>query len=848
MLLGAAILAFAPALAAAATPPWQAEPALKDEAAAATIETALDPDCPQPSDDSPSGPALAITSPEIKASLWGPPGRITLSLLKTDVFDRRYADAPPAGLEQIRAGAYAPGNIDRGQAPAPGYLRPDGTRVDPYAGWNAYPFPCAKPVGQIILGLDELAGSPAPRVVQSCRDGTVRIQARAGESSADVEILLSMERNIVAIRGRLQGIGSPWLRLYRHLDQAHRFYTAEDGRRLGNGYLYARDSAWNGPVEAPTSGTDGSFFWIHQRLPAEKTFPRGFDYFLVGWVPQIDLRKTEAVTGRRGLGTPPSTGGRKELGPLERGYAWIAAAPGAAATASLVPETDGVVTAYIAIVTANEAANPLAEAERRLLVASADGFEQLQQENAAWYGRLYDEREAGRFFLDGGKGGPSEDPVAIFNSWHCPEGDGCKPDMRRYEAGAGCVEQDAQPGHGLPRFDELFCTPAFVRNRADAEDLWWKLARAWLPAARKNAAQVYGASGMMLARGCLPPVRPDRYVHTDCAREFCVETAAQVAKVLWDQWDYGGDRAFLRDQAYPVLHDAAQFYASYAVRGADGCYHFVPAVEAGSGALRPGFVRGQDTLSSLCMARWAFLRAAEAAEILGVDEDLRWQWRSLAGQLAPYPTAFTPSGPVFAAIDGADPGWSPGSRPWYIGFYPTLLADEINLDSFPFLKEEMIRTVRASPAPSGAEALVLLGDCPETVAAADPRDEAPIADRRTLRDEIERNPERLLNSRGGRIWVFPCVPAWAEVGFRRFQARGAFLVSAARDAEGVRFLEIEARRGIDCRLMNPWPGQTVAVVDRATGASLRTRADKSRGECIIFSAEANGDYEIEPGR
>ena len=103
----------------------------------------------------------------------------------------------------------------------------------------------------------------------------------------------------------------------------------------------------------------------------------------------------------------------------------------------------------------------------------------------------------------------------------------------------------------------------FVRNRGDAADLWWKLVEHWLPAARDNARETYGMPGMALVHGYLPPVLADTYVHTNLALEYCLDTPAQVLKVAWDEWDYGGDINFLREKVYPALHDYAVFCAAY---------------------------------------------------------------------------------------------------------------------------------------------------------------------------------------------------------------------------------------------------------------------------------------------
>ena len=46
----------------------------------------------------------------MKASLWGPPERITLSLLKNGVWDRRVIWVKPLTLDEIREGAFSPAN------------------------------------------------------------------------------------------------------------------------------------------------------------------------------------------------------------------------------------------------------------------------------------------------------------------------------------------------------------------------------------------------------------------------------------------------------------------------------------------------------------------------------------------------------------------------------------------------------------------------------------------------------------------------------------------------------------------------------------------------------------------
>ena len=73
-----------------------------------------------------------------------------------------------------------------------------------------------------------------------------------------------------------------------------------------------------------------------------------------------------------------------------------------------------------------------------------------------------------------------------------------------------------------------------------------------------------------------------------------------------------------------------------------------------------------------------------------------------------------------------------------------------------------------------------------------------------------------MNSRSGRIHLFPLVPDWTVAAFRNFLARGAFEVSAAKDENGVQAVTVKARRSIPLQRMNPWVGKRPVVTDITT--------------------------------
>jgi hypothetical protein len=812
-----------PALAAQSLP-WEREIPLRQAAQSVVIKNSLNPTNPQPDWGAyPSGSAMTINNLKMRTTLWGPPHRITISLTKNNVWDRRIntrgLEAPT--LQEITEGAFAPANKDYvGKHPetqrprAYGYLLKEGGFYDPYREPIEYPMPCLKPVGQIIVGMDALAGATPPMATQSCANGVVKLEATQGEAKASLEYVLGMTSNLYGVRGQFTGMNtSVWLRLYRHRDTAHLKYMREDGTYTRPGT--EKDKAFNFPMDPPTSGKDGRYFWIRQQMPAEKTFPQGFDYVLMGVVLTPGAVEIETVQGQTGLGTPPPD-------------ARIAAASGAAGTATFKPGASGKLEALVTIVTTMDGVDVLAVARKRLTAAEAAGFDGVVKENTEWWNAFYDQRESGRVFQGLTGTASTEDIVSIYRSYADGHGGGTHTDMQQHECSASYVppEKDAQLWSSAPCYNEIFTSSRFVRNWADNQVMWKQLVWHWLPGAKHNAQAMFGMPGMALFHGYQPPVKPDRIVHTTITLELCLDTMAQTIKPVWDEWDYGGDIEFLRKECYPLMREMALFYAAYAKKGDDGYYHVIPSMEPERWGFYPQFARNKDVISSLCMFRWALNRAAEASEILGVDADLRGRWREVATKMAPYPTWDTPEGPVFCAVRGVQPQVIDGDHFGEAAEYPTILADEINLDSPKEQRDMMVRTARLlAKAETSHQTLLLLG---------------------ATQRSWGRDAEALLNSRSGRMHLFPAVPATDEVAFRNFQARGGFLVSAANNAQGVYFLEVLARRDNTCRILNPWPGKSVVVREAGKTEPVAIQMDKSNGECLEFSAVAGRKYSIRP--
>jgi hypothetical protein len=381
-----------------------------------------------------------IFTPKMQGTVWGEPDQMTLSLLKTDVIDRRIVARKPFTVDEIVKGAFSDANKDFDDMPHSGSIRArwgvlteEGGRRDFEAWSQQYPFPCQKPVGQVIVSAGNLKGGKRPEGKLSLSTGEASVStytAKEGASSLELGYLMAMKRNIVAIDCQYENLSQDIsFKLYRHQDQGHRRYMDEKGNYIPEKqrkvvftpadptkpleyYDIEADTDMNGPFAPPTSGMDGRFFWVSQKFPAEATFPKGFEYVMMGLCSDPNaLIHTDKL--QKGLGTIPKMKVDRNgkvivekgteshfymLDHMRNSYELFGNAPGIAATAS-IPISDkgtGSVRIYIAVVTSNEADDIFAEARKQLLAAEKTGYEGLVKENKDWYDNHYDRREEGR--------------------------------------------------------------------------------------------------------------------------------------------------------------------------------------------------------------------------------------------------------------------------------------------------------------------------------------------------------------------------------------------------------------------------------------------------------------------
>eukprot|EP00038_Savillea_parva_P031017 m.82296 g.82296 ORF g.82296 m.82296 type:complete len:1149 (+) comp9456_c0_seq1:212-3658(+) len=223
-------------------------------------------------------------------------------------------------------------------------------------------------------------------------------------------------------------------------------------------------------------------------------------------------------------------------------------------------------------------------------------------------------------------------------------------------------------------------------NRLDAMLPYFPMATALIPECRRRAAlktwshgghsafNIWGQASEMI--GCGPTSFsvmggcPDDYGGYDglecpSATGFVKElqtghdsstrfVAALMATPYVDYYEASMDTTFLREQAYPFVSGAADFYASYATKNAtSGGYDllFTCAQEICSQRQGHGSYVNHNSLIDLAHAKFVLDKATAYARVLNVDPDPKWA--QVSNGLAPLP--MTMDSATFPGLDPPSP-------------------------------------------------------------------------------------------------------------------------------------------------------------------------------------------------
>jgi hypothetical protein len=305
-----------------------------------------------------------------------------------------------------------------------------------------------------------------------------------------------------------------------------------------------------------------------------------------------------------------------------------------------------------------------------------------------------------------------------------------------------------------------------------------------------------------------------------------MSTTAKISYLYWLHYAYSLDQDWLRTNGYPMIKSTAEFYRNFPnlCQAADGKYHLrcVNNLESRWG--------GSDAPEELS-AMYAMLPIAiRASEILGVDIELRPLWGEILDNLTPIPASAMEPGEyydlcnvgtanralferVMAAYRGQHPSVNERTTVHVLSRTSVVAANLGLAEDVKFLIPAQIRSVKEDNCDYPG--------CGESGAGV-------LRNRLMLREgpgaiECERLglashalQNALLQSvpaAPGKEPVNFIFPAWPKEWDAQFTlaARDAFVISASMEKGRIEFVEIHSQKGGQCRVQNPWPDDEITL-------------------------------------
>lgn len=485
---------------------------------------------------------------------------------------------------------------------------------------------------------------------------------------------------------------------------------------------------------------------------------------------------------------------------------------------------------YLTVVSSADAADPEAECRRRLQRALAAGAEAILDAHRAWWkdywmrglasvgDRRVEKWYYRSLYLCGSMLRPGRQSPGLQGVW-------CGENYPWWSADYHSNINIQAVYWGL-----------FTNNRMDMVEPYLRLYSGFADHARDVARRYYRLRGLKFPHAAtiggheLTTASYSRLSLDPCE-------SAWVAQVFWTYYRYSGDERMLRDVAYPILRDVALFLADYLV--------WDPAQRAWTMPPVPHFeqdcllMSGWDdnTLYAQALFRLGLRQAIAAAEVLGVDEEHRKEWREKLNGLVEPPT--TPEG-----------AWKPfAHRDPSFGGHNFLLpivfpAEEVSAVHGPDRWREQARLTwqkfkgrtgsgGAWCGGQGIAEILRIGEVEAAFAEARwPENFSTngfVINPALMQADHGPGMCRVLSDfvvleMGGVIHLFYGIPRQVPARFFSLRAPGGFLLTAEKRGEVPDYVLVHPTAATALQLANPW--REAIVTDLQNGASIARTSEK----------------------
>ncbi|MDK0542746.1 glycoside hydrolase N-terminal domain-containing protein [Clostridium perfringens] len=328
---------------------------------------------------------------------------------------------------------------------------------------------------------------------------------------------------------------------------------------------------------------------------------------------------------------------------------------------------------------------------------------------------------------------------------------------------------------------------------------------------------------------------------------------AWISQNLWEHYQFTEDKDYLRENIYPIMKEAAQFWTQFLVEytHSDGKPYLVssPSYSPEHGPRTVGTTFDQELIWQL------FTDTIKASETLGIDEEFRAELEDKRERL------LTPQIGKHGQVqewkdDIDDPNNNHRHISHLVGLYP---GTQINQKDTPELYEAAKVTMNHrgdggtgwskankinlwARLLDGDRAHRLLENQLTTSTLENLFDTHPPFQIDGNMGAVSGMAEMLVQSHLGTINPLPALPtAWEDGSFDGLKARGNFEISANWNNNSLNLLKIKSSSGNDCYL--EYPGITEAIITDANGNKITPEVVSEN--VVKFQTEVNGEYKVE---